>query len=1026
MSADSKRVAILRRLLAVAVLLCPGSGALVRAQDQQIFQMIHTSWTARDGAPQSINTIAQSSDGTLWLGTRDGLYTFDGIAFTVFRPVSGSVPRKNIQSLFVSKDESVWIFGTMLQPTRIRNGVATVFDRVDQGAFRLFGNLQQASDGTLWGVANSNELVQLGDDGMWHVMTPPIPHPVNLGPFLIDSSDTQWLVANETLYRRAQGEERFASTNVRVYQGEEFKEGQDHTIWIVSAGPARGPGVQPAGQPPNMSLMHVDRYGKRLPNPLTQDDVSDAVTAEDGSLWVSHIHGGLQRLPASQMTVGPHNDNRDRPDLFLPADGLTTTGFRALLRDRDGDIWSAGGRGLDRFQRATLVPVVRDAIGGWWSDCVAADGDIWLSLLDGYRAVIRENRLIRLKDGEILAVLCGSDGKVRFLDGVGIGEIRNGGFVHLPLLPEHGPYWEDYRFISLVVLPDRRPLASTLGPAENGLWIYESGKWKPFPSSAGITAVRAMMVDRRNRICMASNQDKIVIVGIPDFHVLFSADSGLGIVEGFADTSYGVFAFGENGIALEHNGEFRRLRFADPDVATLVTGLAEDRSGDVWINGSRAIARIRSSEITASISESEHRVTAREFHEGDFRGSDVFTISRNSVQVDRSGRLWFPTANGVIYIDPGHVERPSHLPTISVRSISADGRPLPANGNFSPRIETLNVHYFGLNLSDPTSVVYRYRLEGSDSSWQDVGTRTEAVYTHLHPGKYIFEAEASNGDGIWTAPFDSVPFRILPAFYQTWWFESVCIFAGALLLWLGLTMRIRYVAAQIKLRAEERANERMRIARELHDTLLQGIQGLLLSFHAAATKVPPESESRRALEKAFVTADRMIVEGRDRIHRLRSQHFDSAELEPAIKTAAAELGSLAQSEFSLTRTGVPRPLRAGVADEIFYIVREALTNSFRHSGASQVAVALDYRKDHFALTCSDNGRGFAADELEQSERRGHFGLHGMAERADRIGAAFDYESAPSEGTRIRIVLEAKRAYSRPPGFQSFFRRHNAA
>jgi signal transduction histidine kinase len=239
-------------------------------------------------------------------------------------------------------------------------------------------------------------------------------------------------------------------------------------------------------------------------------------------------------------------------------------------------------------------------------------------------------------------------------------------------------------------------------------------------------------------------------------------------------------------------------------------------------------------------------------------------------------------------------------------------------------------------------------------------------------------------------------------------------------------MRVRYLAAQIKLRAEERANERIRIARELHDTLLQGIQGLLLCFHAAAAKVPPDSDSKKALDKALATADRMILEGRDRIHRLRSQRLDSAELEPAIEAMSDELASFAHGRFSLERTGTPRLLRPEVIDEILFIVREALTNSFLHSGGSQIAVALDYGKKHFMLVCRDNGRGFTADKSQESEGQGHFGLRGMAERADRIGAAFNYESAPGEGTRIRVLLEANRAYSNPPGFQTIFRWRSGA
>jgi signal transduction histidine kinase len=1011
----------------IAMILCIINAQAVPAQDEKIFQMVHTVWTARDGAPQSINSLAQTADGTLWFGTRDGLYSFDGVTFSVFHPISGTVPRKNVQHVFAEKHGYLWAFGGPLPPTRIRDGVATVFKRVDRGTFESLASLQQDSDGTVWGILNGKDLVRLGTDGVWHVAVGPKPSCDSLGPSFFDSSGTQWIVADDILYRRSRGEEKFTSTRVPVYGGWKFEEGRDHSIWIVSGGPAGGERIQPAGQPPVVALMHVTRLGKRLPNPPTRQDVSDVVVGADGSVWLSHVDGGLQRLQGWEIS-GQHPKGRVyAPDLFGPSDGLTTTGFRALLRDHDGGIWVAGGRGLDRFQPATMVPIVKNAIGGWWSVCASPTGDIWLAVEDGYRAVFRDHHLIRLKDWPgIMSILCEKGGRVLLPNSFGIAALRNGRIVQLPLLPAHGLYWEHYKFSSVVILPDDRLIASTVGPTENRLWIYRNHTWTTFLPSAGITQIRAMMLSRDNKLYLGSEGGRITVLRVPGYHAPYSAGTAIGQVQGFSETSYGIFAFGENGIALDRNNTLRMLSFSDPDLATSVTGLVEDRKGNIWINGSRAIARIASREIAAAIANPSHQVSARDFHEGDYRGSDIFAYSRNSAQIDTQGRLWFATANGVIYIDPKHLSRPSYPPALSIRAINADGRPMQENRTFPPEVQTLNIRYFGLNLSNPTGVVYRYKLEGSDTGWQNVGTRTEAIYTNPGPGRYIFEFEASNGNGAWTAPLDSAPFRIQPAFHQTWWFDVLCIAAGVLLLWAGLTLRLRTAAAAIRSRAEERAEERIRIARELHDTLLQGVQGLLLSFHAAAARVPANHESKKALDKALTAADRVILDGRDRINRLRAQHLSTSELEPAIASAADDLSGLSQTEFAVERSGALRVLLPEIVDEIFYIAREGLTNSFRHSGATRITVTLDYGKHQFMLTCRDNGRGFGADELKASEARGHWGLRGMAERADWIGAEFDYESAPGKGTSIRVRVPANRAYLRPHGFKFHFRRRSAA
>jgi ligand-binding sensor domain-containing protein/two-component sensor histidine kinase len=995
------------------------------AQDQRIFQMIHTAWTARDGAPQSINNLAQTPDGTLWVAARDGLYSFDGFKFSVFQPVSGSLPRKNVQHLLVTNDGSLWTFGnSTTSPIRIREGEANVFNRVDQGAFRSLDSLRQSTDGTLWGILNAKELVRLGGDGVWHVVAGPKPECDSMNPLFVDSSDTLWLVVDDVLYRRFRGEVKFTSTGTPVYGARRFAEGQDHSIWIISDGPSKP--VRPAGQLPVVGLMHVDRFGNRLPNPLTHEDVTNAVIAADGSVWLSHTQGGLQRLRPWEIKGKPPKGEADPPDIFDVSDGLTTTGFRQLLLDRDGDIWVAGGRGLDRFQRATMVPVVKNAIGGWWSVCASRGSNIWLTVVDGYRAIIKKDLLVRLKDREdISSILCEKNGEVHLLDGEGIAEIHNGHIEHLPLLPSHGRYWQSYRFSSVVFMPDKRIIASTLGPTEDRVWIYRYGAWKPFPSAVGIREIRAMMLDRDDNVYLGSQHGGITVLGAPGLDERSSEQLAIGAIEGFSETRYGILAFGENGVAVDQNGVFRMLQFSNPGLASSVTGLVEDRDGNIWINGSRAIARIASAEITAAISDPSHKIVAREFHEGDYKGSDIFSYSRNSAQIDTLGRLWFATANGVIYIDSRHFDRPTYPPILSIRSINADGQPLRGDHTFPPHTDTLDVRYFGLNLSDPADVVYRYKLLGSDKGWQDAGNRTEAIYTHIRPGRYVFQFEASNGDGIWTAPFDSIHFTILPAFYETWWFELLCGAAGIVMLWLGLTARVRYITVGIRQRAEERADERIRIARELHDTLLQGVQGLQLSFHAAASKVPAEHESKKALERALAVADRVILEGRNRVTRLRTENVTDTELKSLIEGVAADLNSVTAIDFTIERTGGSDTLQSHIVDEIFCISREALTNAFRHSEASRIAVKLDYQKGEFRMSCHDDGRGFDPKTFLTSQTNGHWGLRGMAERSERIGADFACTSTANQGTEIEVRVPARVAYAQSRMLGQLFKRRRA-
>jgi len=323
-------------------------------------------------------------------------------------------------------------------------------------------------------------------------------------------------------------------------------------------------------------------------------------------------------------------------------------------------------------------------------------------------------------------------------------------------------------------------------------------------------------------------------------------------------------------------------------------------------------------------------------------------------------------------------------------------------------------------------VIYRYRLEGLDTTWQNVGPRTEAIYMHLRPGSYTFQVVASNGNDVWTKPVSSVKFSVLPHFYQYRWFQAVSVLAGIFLVWLVVSLRIRSVSRAIQIREEGRADERIRIARELHDTLLQGVQGMLLTFHVAAEKVPADHESKRTLEKALATADRIILEGRNRVNRLRSEHLTDSELKASIERFASDLNGHRPIEFVAERKGGNDSLQPHVVEEIHCIAREALTNAFRHSEASRIVVELDYQRRRFMLSCSDDGRGFDSDALQTSQAIGHWGLRGMAERAEKIGAKFSYASSLGKGTNVQVVVPARRAYVGRQGLHLLSRRGGTA
>jgi two-component sensor histidine kinase len=1005
-----------QHLLVLSVALYVGLALPLRAQDQTIAQMVHTAWTARDGAPQGVRALAQTPDGILWIASLKGLYTFDGLTFAVFHPNAGSpdIPPITLRTLFVANSGDLWVAGYHGPAVRIHQGHVTISNLAEARPNDALDYLQQDASGAMWAVANDRELVRLGPDEVWHPMPNPVPQPGHVSYLFIDAMGTQWVIENDALYRRPQGQEQFLPTGISAHFPPEIREGADHTVWILAPVSESKPGHVRVKK-----IQQVDQTGRHLVGPMDVGDPSDFLPAMDGSLWLLKANDELQRFHSSEISEWRSNHRSDTADVMKLGGGVGVPDFHAFMIDADGGVWAGGLERLERFAPATLVPAIPGANAGLWFSCVDPRGDVFISHPPAELYRVQSGRLVRLsavKDGT--QIFCAPDGTV-YMESNGIVTVREGKEGHLPLLPGVRGYGDDYIFTGFLPLPDGR-LIGAVGGTSTGttLWLYQNSKWSRFLPNENFAEVTGMLVSSRGTIYLGHADGAISLVDGTVFTRVPMGSHPLSAINGFAETSYGVFAHGARGIGLIQQGAFQLVKFEDANYCKGVTGLTQTPNGDIWINGFDGVVHISSAEIRAAIVDPNYKVSATNLQEQDFKGPTRLLLFSDTAHVDHQGKLWFSTLNGVVSVDPQHLGSP-HAPQLTIRAITGDGSAPNTRSEFPPDIATLNVQYLGVNLTDPRGVTYRYQLEGLDHDWQDVGHRTEAIYTRPRPGRYTFRVVASNGDGVWTAPVVSAPFYVLPRFYQTTWFVLLSLASTVLLLWIAYVCRFRYASRAIRVRAEERADERIRIARELHDTLLQGVQGLLLTIHVAAQKVPAEHESKQALEKALSTAERIIVEGRNRVSRLRSEHLTDSELKPSMERVAAELSNKPSIEFAVERLGGSEALDAPVVDEIFCIAREALTNAFRHAEASRIVVQLDYQRRQFRFTCRDNGRGFNSGVLQVSQTNGHWGLRGMAERAERIGAKFSSVSSPGEGTSIQITVPASRAYARTNSFRLF-------
>ena len=377
------------------------------------------------------------------------------------------------------------------------------------------------------------------------------------------------------------------------------------------------------------------------------------------------------------------------------------------------------------------------------------------------------------------------------------------------------------------------------------------------------------------------------------------------------------------------------------------------------------------------------------------------------------GRIWISGSNGVYWIDPARIYKNPTPPPVTIEAIYADDQRFSAfEASRLPKLpQNVRIEYTALSLSIPERVRFRYQLEGYDKGWQDVGTRRAAYYPKLPPGHFRFHVIACNNDGVWNQTGAVAEIVVPPAFYQTKWFKALCVCAGLGLLWQIYLWRLRQISAELHRRLEAQLAERERIARELHDTLLQGFQGLTLHFQAALKQIPEREPARHTMERAMKYADAVLLEGRERVRDLRAEGATANDLSEMVAGYGEELRNSREVGFKVIVMGTPRLLHPVVRDEVYRIAREALTNAFAHSQAPSIEAEITYAPTSLCARVRDNGCGIDSETLS-SGRQGHWGLPGMRERARKIGGHLKIWSNPGTGTEIDLNVPAKVAYVR--------------
>jgi signal transduction histidine kinase/ligand-binding sensor domain-containing protein len=980
------------------LLSCPQAVALNPSVD--VSQYAHTAWTYRDGFVQgAVNAIAQTPDGYLWLATQGGVVRFDGVR-TVPLPLEPGqqLPSTSVGALLAARDGTLWI-GTVDGLVSWKNGRLTEYPSL---ARRTVLTLLQDRVGTVWvgGLAGpAGTLCAIrgggttcyGDDGSLGAV---------VASLYEDIDGSMWVGAATGLWQWTPGPPT-RHLAAPISRGGKMTQG-DHGAGLVVA----------VGRVLRIIGKTADDYPLHgVPLPVSAGSV---LRDRDGGLWIGTTAHGLVHSYEGQTTTFTHKD------------GLSSDQVYALFEGREGGIWVATSEGLDQFRElpVTSLPVEKGSSSPTTNSVLAArDGSLWIGTAGGlYRwdhgrtTVYRGRSTPGLADDEIQSLFEDERGRIWASSFSGLAAFENGKFTAVPSVPAgtknaitgdtHGGLW-----LSLFGAANNYSLTHLVDGK-----ITEQVPWRSLGGGPGT----GLLADPDGGIWTGLLSGGIAYFRAGQIRTLPLSDDRAGarkVLDVSRDRSGTLWAATENGVSRITNTGVATLTTANGLPCKSVHWIIEDDLSSYWLYTPCGLLRMARTEVEAWTADPKRSIQVTTFDATD--GVQLVPILkglRPAVTKASDGTIWFVNGDRTSFIDPSRIRTHMVRPSVHVEQITADGKTYDAvqDVRLPPLVRNLLIDYTALSLVAPDKVRFRVMLEGQDRDWRELANQRHVQYTNLPPRTYRFRVIASNNRGVWNEQGDALEFSIAPAYYQTNWFRALCAVIFLTLLWGTYQLRVRRLRHEFEMALDARVGERTRIARDLHDTLLQSFHGLLLRFQTVSQLLPEHSDAKEKLDRAIEQAAAAITEGRDAVQGLRDSIVEGSDLALAISTLGEEIetGPTGQRPaFHVAVGGESRDLRPIVRDEIYKLTAEALRNAFRHAQARRVEVEILYDDEQFRVRVRDDGKGIDAAVLARQGSGGHFGLHGMRERATLIGSELTVWSEVDAGTELELCVPASKAYS---------------
>ena len=990
-------------ILAVAAvaLMALGQNATALAPEKRVSQYIHTAWRLSEATLLGIPTaITQTTDGYLWIGTSGGLQRFDGVRFVDWKPPVGVHFDSNVKSLLGSSDGSLWI-GTRSGLARWKSGYFQEFPECSG----LITAIREASDGRIWvtriHVANKRSpLCSINGDSV-KVEEKDVAKLFPLAFALtLDQAGNVW-VAGPEIMRVSHGQNATfrpdslkTDTGVRVIGAIEAA-GADHLIVGMSI---RGKGLGLlqliSGKWSSFPLQGID------PETL---DVSALHYDRDGALWIGTLSQGLFHV------YNGHSDH------FDTTGGLSANEVDEIDEDREGNIWITTAKGVDRFRSSRVTQFSSGE--GLISDTpisVAAsrDGAVWVGEVGG---------LSRIDGGQVTRI-----GRQEGFPGAQVISLHEDETGLLWLGIDRSLYtYRNGRF-SLVQNGDDNSLGSIVQIVEDvggNMWLLKAGPETLVTSIAKDHLMKTYKIGDAPSFTdiLAANAAGGLLIGMRGGDISriingnvqnYRAPKDQLAFNGILTNSDGsVWGANDDGIVLSKNGQLRKISAENGLPCRRIYSIIRDRKGSIWGAAECGVFHFAEKDLEAVAmgQQKTMRVGLLDQSDGFITGSGSF---RGNLALSNDGRLWFISGSSVQMVDPNDKVLNALPPPVHVEQVIADDKtfPLAPRMVLKPLTRQIEIDYTALSLVAPQRVNFRYRLDGVDQQWHAAGTRRQAFYENLPPGNFRFHVIASNNDGLWNEVGDSFELVVKPAFYQTIWFRTLFVAAVFIGIWLFIVTRVRKATEAIQSRLAERIRERERIARELHDTLLQGFHGLILRFQVAAKLTSDVQPAHPVLNDALGRADILMTESRERIRNLRYEAENIIPLPEALASLGEELSNIAPLRFQVTVAGTSRDIVPVIRDEVYFIGREALVNAFTHSQGTNVELDIDFEESGLRMRVRDDGRGLSEQVLRSKGTEGHWGLSGMHERAENIGARLNIWNRAGSGCELELKVPANLVY----------------